>query len=189
MLPEREDMIIFALHLEEIGEANGWDQPPVLGITYGLDDGLASMPLPAQPVDFAVNGDVVGALMFIGEKMLKERRRLPSEFADKVAGVWFISEGWMHRDPGKWTGGRISELPGDQRSEVRTCAMLDCAGRVYFVNRIKGEKPEVEVADPDSATFTTSGNVVDALRRILLAIGKGMSPGMIDVEKVGQAGA
>lgn len=199
MIPDRDAMIDFVKHLEKVGDEQGWDAPPVLGTVYANQIGYASSVLPKQPVDIARDGDVVGALLFMANRMLKTTgtgrallRELGTQHAiDAMAALWFLSEGWMTTKPGELRkGARIVDLPRSQRLEVRSCFLVDCGGRVYYTHRVRGSEPEVMVSDPDDPqSFALSGNVADGLRRMLLAIGASMSTGMIDMEALGQVGA
>ena len=198
MIPDREEMIAFAEHLEKVGDDQGWDAPPVLGTIVANELGYASGVLPKQPVDLARNGDVVGALLFMANRMLRSTgtgraflREIGGQQAvDKIAGLWFVSEGWMTTKPGNLReGARIVDLPRSQRQETRSCFLIDCAGRVFYTHRVRGSEPETYVCEPDDREkFAMQGNVPNALRRMLLAIGASMSTGMIDMEALGKVG-
>jgi len=193
VIPQREDMITFALHLEKIGDERGWDATPALGIALADGDELASTPLPIQPAEIAEGGDVVGALLRIANALMKtglaaRRTRHNQKSADALAGVWFVSEGWMTLKPEEQREGqRISQMA--DRVEIRQCTLVDCGGRLYTVLRIRGEEPDVAVVDPDQSELRAQGRVPDALRRMLIAFGAGMSDEAIDMEKLGTVGA
>jgi hypothetical protein len=193
VIPECEDMIAFTQALEDVGHKGGWDCAPALGTASDAVDGYLSQPFSVQPIDIAVNGDVVTALTRVANAMLKSTNRAreamgrlrAQDAADSIAGMWFVSEAWESRLP-QWLRleGRIADLPADQRIEVRMAVLVDCGGRVYVVKRYRGEEPSTEVIEPGDPDVRVDGRVVTALRRMLVAVGTSMSDGMIDMEKV-----
>lgn len=178
VIPDPEPMIRMVTMLEQSADERGWDQAPILGTVADLGDEYRSHVFPMQP--FHVDpGDPVGALMSIGEGMMRfsdQHRKLTvamgvSDLPDLTAGVWFLFEAW---------GGVLGEI------EYRACVLLDCAGRIHEAVRARGEDPEIRSHEPGEVVGW--GDLLAGLRRMLLAIGTGMSTGMIDMEKVGAAG-
>jgi hypothetical protein len=182
VIPEREPMIKIATTLEQAVDDHGWDKPPVLGDVLRVNDGFHSKPFSIQPSQVDP-GDPVGALIGIADGMMKvtdQHRRLSAALgvtgaADANAGLWFICEAEL-RDRvarGAW-------------QKCRICVLVDCGGWIHEVIRPEGEPPEIRTYEPHHPDIDS--DIVDGLRRMLLAMGTGMSSGMIDMEKVGMAG-
>jgi hypothetical protein len=177
-------MIKIAQTLEGAADDQGWDIPPVLGTIIGIDNGYLTKIFPMQPVEIDPE-DVVGGLLHIADGMMRQtdrHRRLATEAGvlksgDITAGVWFVNEAW-----GK-------DLDSGERMEMRICTLIDCGGRHYQVMRVRGSDPETDVAEPGDKDLVIDGNIPDALRRMLLALGSSMSEGEIDMVKVGMVGA
>lgn len=197
MIPDSEAMIDFAKTLEEVGESFGWDKPPVLGGVQRSREGYSSFVFPVQPSDIARDGDVVGALLGMARMFMRNTHRYQKRVAqlgvqswgDNLAGLWWITEAWMTSLEDVQEGMRIADLPAALRQEVRVCALVDCGGRSYHVTRVRGQEPEVVCVEPGSTDVLVSGNVSDALRRMLLAIGVSMRPGQVDMQRLGMVGA
>lgn len=194
-------MIDLARTVEEVGDSNGWDQPAILGITYqsGPREFAVAM-FPVQPAQIAgEDGDVIGALMQIGNRMMRnthEARRALAEndavgMGDALAGLWLVQEVWMVERVvigglGNLDIGSVAEMP--DRQEARQCMLVDCGGRLYVRQRIRGQKPTEKTYEPDDPNTQVTGDVPAAMRRILLAVGTNMSSGTINMEMLGKVG-
>ena len=192
MIPDPDAMIFLAKKLETAAHRQGWDQEATLGIVFDIDGGYRTTPFPAQPAELDPN-PAMGLLM-LAEGLYRNtgyaRRQIREHNAESggrdLAGLWFISEGWM-RPPELADDERAAaDIPGTK--EVRFLTLLDCAGVTYNVQRVRGEKPTMEVIKPGCSELETHGNVFDGLRRMLLALGSNMPDGSIDMEAVATVG-
>jgi hypothetical protein len=178
VIPDPEDMIEMAKTVERTFDDHGWDCAPLLGTIADVGDSYQSRPFPIQPWDVDPD-DPAGALVSIATEMMKQARlhhRLTdamgvSHLSDLTVGVWFTFEAWS---------GAMGDI------EVRACVLVDCGGWVYEAIRRRGEEPKTTSYEPGQDAGC--GGILDGLRRMLLAIGSGMSTGTIDMEKVGMAG-
>jgi hypothetical protein len=188
MIPDQEAMITAAKKLEQVAHRRGWDAEPCLGLVHYVGEGYRTLPFPVQPHD--LTPDVSSGLLHIADTIFQgspeARQALTGqdvELMGALAAVWFVSEGWMTDKPRELREDqRIADIVGSK--EVRFLVMIDCGGRLYFIDRIRGEKPTVDVVGPGQATTRADGNVVDALRRLLLAFGMAMPSDAVDLEAV-----
>lgn len=194
MIPDLQAMTELALTAEQELARDGWDDtPPMLGIILGRREGgvdtYGVMPFPMQPADIA--DDVVGGLRALGGAMLQMKPgNLPRAKGLKdLAGVFFSSEGWFNNTltPDEIAGRSLADIPSSK--EVRTIYILDTAGRFVFVQRIRGENPTVQVADPaDKDAWDVGGRLVDGMRKVLIALAREMPFGTADLDAIRQVG-
>lgn len=191
MIPDQEAMRELALTAERELALDGWDDtPPMFGIilghradavkTYGV------LPFPVQPYEIAPD-DVVGGLKAMGRSMVqfKPGKIMQRGALADLAGVFFSSEAWHSTIPeDQRDGRRLADIPGSQ--EARTVYILDTAGRFIFVQRIRGEKPTVEVTA--AGKFDVTGRLVDGMRMVLLAMAREMPLGTADLDAIRQVG-
>jgi hypothetical protein len=183
VIPDEKDMLTVALKIEEQMHLHGWDQPGVLGVVMEADDDhLATMPYPVQPEEMPFENPAE-ALMHLADltREMAAKGNLPSaEVADYTAGLWYCMEAWALAPKLEQEGVKNADTPG--ALECRIVAMIDCAGRAYRVQRIRGKEPSARRVGPDPRYEQT--RVVIGLRGILSALGTVMSAGAIDLEAV-----
>lgn len=194
MIPEREDMIGFLRHVDDCAERQGWEVlPPILGVVRWCDDGYRGVPYPTQPWEVVDDGDVSAGLLKIGALTLRNSREhrtsVMGEYlrgaGDSTAGVWFMSYAWIRLEQGAEYFG----LVGSGRVSMRTCLVVDCGGRTYQSLRPRGRaSAAIGVIEPGDPEAHVCGSAMDGLRRILLGLGLSMSPGTVDMEKLGMVG-
>src|SRR4051794_23674928 len=157
-------MIQFARLLEEDIHKLGWDHSPVLGVVIQLAPGLDSRSVgmtrgygrfamtlfPVQPADLP--GPPGEVLSRIGSACQAGRLKptLPEEIGS-LCGVALVVEAWSNNTPPDERDGRsLADIPGSK--EVRNVTVIDCGGRVYFLERVRGKQPTIEQW-PDPAMF------------------------------------
>lgn len=185
MIPDATSMIRCAEILEMTGHQLGWDNvPPVLGLIVSDGSAYRSALFPDQPRELAE--DSIEGLMMLADALFRStekiRRRVKEahggDWGIPTAGVFFVFEGWTSS---------VDEdgMPVGDKRETRTCVILDCAGRMHVAHRTRGEKPTSRTLDPRAPKeLQAFGAIVDALRRILLALGQTMPDDAIDMEAV-----
>jgi len=195
VIPERKHMIVCAEAVEHAADQLGWDQHPVLGFVRHVGAGLIVGEYPAQPAWIHPENPVVG-LQALADAVMKHaadsRRRLTEHgltgFGDDICAFWFCCEARIV-DDGKEIEG-MAALHNPAAKEARQVFVVDCAGRIYQVNRHRGrDRVETVVIEPGAGEHLRYGEEIAlALRRLLLGAGTNMSTGAIDMEKVAQVG-
>lgn len=195
MIPEHTYMIKVALELEEAGHRHGWGVSATLGTIYHDSPHLICEPFPIQPGDEFPGIGLEQALLNLADRITLNTILLGPELAQDAAmrsaanatcGIWLVAEGRLSETIEATDNPRFRVLSKNQR--IRTCIVLDCGGRLYQTIRGEGEKPTVEMYMPGDTRRQATGGVVDAMRRMLLAIGADMTPGQIDLPKVSSVG-
>lgn len=138
------------LKLEQIIHRAGWDKPPRL---YGIKRTADKLRLTTEmPVPW--DGEPGAILEAVAGNMAE-----PTEWGDMLArgialidgfdGLLFAYEGWMSAEPASERDAddhrRLADIPGSK--EVRGVLAADVRGRIFAVNRIRGEKPAVQEFD------------------------------------------
>jgi hypothetical protein len=156
------------LKVEQHVHRAGWDQPPFLGSLHLSRPGAISL----LPFPFRIEsppGDFLAYIAQICEANEQHANTFVSrsDATGPTFGLAFVSEGWMLKGTPEQTKAflasnqRISQQ--DNKIEARSVSAIDVTGNIYFINRVRGEKPtwhnDMEVG----------GLVVESLRRILLA--------------------
>lgn len=191
MIPEPDDMMNFAATLEQTLDTKGWDQEALLALVLRVearemfddvlpdpamradDDVFAVVDFPIQPSQVAPS---IGDGMQMLAKFFNARAASPAPAAlEKLCGLLMITEGWTNSIPRSQRDGRmLADIPGSQ--EIRTVLIIDCGGRVYIAERVRGHEPTVR-QHPNPADY--AGRLPQAMRDILLGIEAGR-PGLMD---------
>jgi hypothetical protein len=156
------------LKVEQQVHRAGWDQDPFLGSLHLSRPGAISL----VPFPFRIEsppGDFLAYIAQIAEANEQHAHTFVnrSDATGPTFGLAFVSEGWMHQGTPEEMKAfvaskqRISEL--DNKIEARSVSAIDVTGNIYFINRVRGEKPTWH-HDMD-----VGGLIVESLRRILLA--------------------
>lgn len=192
MIPDPQAMISLANKIEQAAHHTGWDEPPALGYVMRFDGGYRLIEAPVQPQQLASN--TTAGLVELSKRLFrstdKQRQALKDNpplgsVAPDVAGVVFAFGAWYTDVPIAMRGGkRIADTA--EAKEIRVVILLDCGGRLYRVDRVRGGKAVATMYGPHhKGAERTSGPVIESLRRILLAVGANMPDGTIDMEAVG----
>lgn len=157
------------LRAEQTVHRRGWDEPPMLASLHVTRPGVISL----LPFPFRIENQPGGFLEFIAG-VAEATPAHAHTFVDRpdakgpTFGLAFVSEGWMLdvKDPDEITrvresGMSLADHPA--RVEVRNISAVDITGQLFFINRIRGQKPTWH------NNMEVGGRVVESLRRILLA--------------------
>lgn len=189
MIPEERMMAGALKSLEAAVHQQGWDEAPVLMSMHSYDgDGVtAAIPFPVQPIEFGPDGGK--ALKWIGEIM--RTQDVPEFFTETMkhsfTGIAFVSEAWMNMvEPDERDGRMLADIPGSK--EIRFVFAIDCAGRAYHVQRIRGERPTVEITEKgiaeDGAPRKLDGRVIIGLRDLVYGIARRLPLGSADLDAI-----
>lgn len=157
------------LEVEAIVHRKGWDQQSFLTAldwTRPEKLALAEIPLPIQnpPGDF-VN--------YVGQTFMNDPQlaKLVLQTCRRFYGMAFVCEGWQAKpdmtEEEHTEALRAGRGYADQvgAKEVRMITAIDLHSRIYFIQRVRGEKP-IEHG-PEGVTL--GGQVIEGLRKMTLA--------------------
>lgn len=185
-------MQMVAEALEQSAAKDGWDQTAFLGVVFRHRVPVGEMfevaPFVIQPS--AISDQPAQALLFLTGKMLTEDPPplIPPNRQKDFAGVAFLAEGWQRivshdeMPPPDLEGRSFADIPGSK--ETRFVHVIDCAGRYYCVNRVRGQAPTSEVATPGGKDIRPMGNIAIGLRDMMVAIGRQLPFGSMDLDAV-----
>lgn len=190
MIPDAAKMLEMARNLESLLDELGWDAaPPGLGYVFCAPDGACTvMPFPIQPVDLSNEGDAVQGLLYLGGHLRYggPPPLVPEHRLQQFAGLIFAAEAWYADSdliPDREADPRpLAEIPGAR--ECRFVHLLDCAGRIHYVSRLRGEEPTSETIQPGDPDREVFGNIPVGLRDIMVAIGGQLPRGAMDLDTV-----
>ncbi len=196
MIPEEKLIIEMIKAAEAQLDKRGWDgtAPQVtllfvkdMGAVYGVE----GLPSPIQPTDLDLQPGEgsAAAIAAIGKMFLEAVDEgvppfLSDEAAAEFAGVMVNAEAWFLRSPYKDLPepGRIGDHP--DAKEARMVQILDCAGRFYQVNRVRGEEPDLLVTAGGDTEVRLVGDVPEGMRDMMLALCRSLPAGGADLEKI-----
>src|SRR5688572_18499919 len=189
MMPPAGAVLRLAQELEAIAHKEGWDRPATLGYVVGVKgEAVGSLPLPVPLQPATLHPDAARGLRLIADSMLIGAKpfagfvELPPGLAPDFAGAWFIYEGWGVA-PLAPRGQSIADTPGAM--EVRAVMVVDCAGRVTSVARVRGQEPKsAQMKRGDAQWDRIAGPVWESLRDIVLAVGMKLPLGTVDLDAV-----
>lgn len=192
MIPEKRIITGALKSLELAVHKQGWDEAPVLMSLHSYEGdefkAMAAIPFPIQPNELGPDGGK--ALQFIGEIMRTEQD-IPEFFTETMkhsfAGIAFVTEAWMSMvEPDERDGRMLADIPGSK--EIRVAFAIDCAGRAYHVQRIRGERPTVEITEKgiaeDGAPRKLDGRVIIGLRDLAYGIARRLPLGSADLDAI-----
>lgn len=196
VIPDEEVMLEVAKGVEA-ASGDEWDEPSLLATVFRrrVDDvmGMFVYPFAIQP--YEIDDDPAQGLLYLAGRLLTDDNVPPllpgDDMAKGFAGVLFKGEGWMRAEVDDEARGalgdrRFADIPGSK--EVRFVHLVDCGGRYYTVNRPRGEKPETLVIKP-GRELEVLGNVPIGLRDLLLAFGRQLPFGTMDLDALRGIGA
>lgn len=186
MIPSERDMVNLAFAFESQLHKAGWDNvAPALYMIIASDDRSAVhlSATPVQPVDAdqdPVDGLLLVAKFWASGMMDGELQAMRASAQDSMVGLVFSCEAWASDVPPEGRDGRdLADIVGTQ--ECRNVFLVDCAGRVVWVERVRGKQPTcevIEVGRPDSPV--ARGRIPTALGVMLQSMMKFARPASVD---------
>lgn len=171
MIPQSSDMRWLVSNLDQVLHQEGeWGLPPLLAFVLHSEGlGFVSAMYPQQPKNLRELNDLVDRIErgAFGSRLILERHGLFAT-GDAVAGLFFVHEGRIRFD------GRLT------KNRLRACVLVDCAGRGYVVLRSEGEPETDLVFLGPRQEYEHDPRAVQALRRMLRAVGSYMKADAID---------
>lgn len=164
------------LKLEQGLHHKGWDRSPGL---YSILRDRGRLRLREHPVPW--NGPPGAILEAIADQVCK-----PTQWGELLAftmaavegfhGLLFAHEGWFNTmPPEERDNRRLADIVGSK--EMRGVYAVTTEAKVYYVIRIRGEKPQLNVISGD---LQLGGRVADALVRIVKAVAALMPDEAVD---------
>lgn len=158
-----QDTLLAALTAVEtrMGERRGWDQKPRLWTLHLPDMDLPCLHLRVMPEHlWRGPGHPIDGLVNYAARLPDPRPGLPeAAFADSpdgFCGVAFMSEGYAvapqdltPQEMDRIHAGERLTLTHPARREIRTVAAADINGRIYHVQRFRGEQPTRRITTAD----------------------------------------
>lgn len=165
MIPPPDIMLATALELESAAHGEGWDVlPPTVGCV-ALDDGVPFVfPLSVQPSRLSDNLPD-GFALAVKELRLSKSFGSGLPVTEDLCGLWLATEAWAHSDT-TVERSRLADTPGAM--ECRQILLLDFAGLLHFVIRVRGGGPEAMTCTYDDVAPAVDMAVVVGLRDLAL---------------------
>lgn len=149
MIPE-EYLIDFAIrHWEEDENEAGWDEPAKMMMALMMPGGetFALMPTPVEPSRIDPHLPTAMRMAADGWESQAVREIMARQDVlryQEVAGYFVCYEAWRTMTPPDERDYRkVADMPGSV--ETRTVMGVDCGGRLYYLERVRGQEPTLEI--------------------------------------------
>lgn len=189
MIPPTTRMVKMLKGVEQQLHKNGWDEsPPTLLLVTATDDRkalLMSVPdhQPLQLADDVQTGLQILAQLWGSGPIDDHLKQMTAQQQDALVGIAWSCEAWASTVPVEERGGRaIADTIGSE--EVRIIMCLDVAGTYYYMSRVRGEHPTMEIFTDPQEGRVLDGPIVQSMAQILAGMTKFAPPGSVDRDKI-----